>query len=285
MKLAKTNCGCQPCPVPGLRGVVARSAFTLIEILVAVAILGLILTAIYASWTAILRGADTGNRAAAIAQRERISRRVIEDALASVQYFTENASHYAFIADTTDDRFATLSLVARLPSSFPGSGMFPGQPLRRVTFAVKPGEKGGNQLLMSQSWLLTPTNIVEDPYTIKLADNINLFSLEFWDTNINDWAAEWLPTNQLPQVVRVAMAFGVPGQNANAADMVSTVVSLPAIAVTRDMQMPDGQTRVGPGGRPPPGSKPGNILNPGNNNGQPNPFTPPSTIVPGRLKP
>jgi len=38
----------------------SRRAFTLVEILIAVGILGMILVAIYASWNAILRGSRSG---------------------------------------------------------------------------------------------------------------------------------------------------------------------------------------------------------------------------------
>ena len=43
----------------------ARRGFTLVEILMAMAIFALVLTAIYATWTAILRGSRVGLEVAA----------------------------------------------------------------------------------------------------------------------------------------------------------------------------------------------------------------------------
>ena len=64
-----------------------RSAFTLVEIMVAIGIFSLVLAAIYSSWTAILRASKTGLEAAASAQRARITIRVLEDSLGSAQSF------------------------------------------------------------------------------------------------------------------------------------------------------------------------------------------------------
>jgi len=67
-----------------------RSAFTLVEIMIAICLLSLVLAAIYSSWTAILRASRTGLDAAATAQRARIAVRVLEDSLSSAQSFAAN---------------------------------------------------------------------------------------------------------------------------------------------------------------------------------------------------
>ena len=40
------------------------------------------------------------------------------------------------------------------------------------------------------------------PYTTVLAPNVNLFSLEFYNTNTLEWDPEWPWTNQLPKLVK-----------------------------------------------------------------------------------
>ena len=50
-----------------------EGGFTLIEIMMAMAVFGLVLTAIYATWTLILKSSKLGMAAAAQVQRERIS--------------------------------------------------------------------------------------------------------------------------------------------------------------------------------------------------------------------
>lgn len=213
-------------------------AFTLVEIMIAVAILGMILGAVYASWSAILRGSKIGQEAAAEAQRSRIAMRVLEDALVSTELFTENLQHYAFVTDTSGD-FALLSVAAHLSKSFPGSGVFGDQVVRRVTFSVELGN-AGNQLVMTQRPLLAATNATEDQsYSVPLARNISAFNLEFWDTNKHEWAGEWKFTNQLPKLVRVTLGFGRASQYfSRPKEIITRNVAMAATAIPREFQVP-----------------------------------------------
>ena len=114
--------------------------------------------------------------------------------------YADNPMYYGFFADTAGP-FAYLSFVARLPESFPGSGLFPGQPLRRVTFSVD----ADKNLMLMQSTLL---DLSETPYSIKLAPKTAVFALEFYDGRLSEWVPEWIATNSLPSMVRVAIDFG-----------------------------------------------------------------------------
>src|SRR5438128_1577215 len=67
---------CHPSPVTRHP---STAAFTLIEIMIAITILALVITAIYSSWTAILRASKAGLDAAASVQRARIAVRTLED--------------------------------------------------------------------------------------------------------------------------------------------------------------------------------------------------------------
>lgn len=215
------------------------AAFTLIEVLLAIGILALVMTAIYASWVAVLRGSKVGNTAADEVQRMRIARQALDQSLASAVLYASNPRYYSFIADTTDEKFALLSFVAHLPPDFPGSGMFPNQPLRRVTFAVEPGTNSGPPaLLLRQTSILTPTNSpIEESYTLTLSRNLAVFGVEFWSTNLNDWDVEWLQTNQVPKMLRVTLGFG-GARNAGGAPaiVVSSVISPGGQGVPRELQ-------------------------------------------------
>jgi prepilin-type N-terminal cleavage/methylation domain-containing protein len=228
------------------------TAFTLIEVLLAIGILALVMTAIYASWVAVLRGSKVGNTAADEVQRMRIARQALDQSLASAVLYASNPRYYSFIADTTDEKFALLSFVAHLPPDFPGSGMFPNQPLRRVTFAVEPGTNSGPPaLLLRQTSILTPTNSpIEESYTLTLSRNLAVFGVEFWSTNLNDWDVEWLQTNQVPKMLRVTLGFG-GARNAGGAPaiVVSSVISPGGQGVPRELQ---GNQPAAPGGLVPP---------------------------------
>ncbi|MEO5803055.1 MAG: prepilin-type N-terminal cleavage/methylation domain-containing protein [Verrucomicrobiota bacterium] len=213
-------------------------AFTLLEIMVAMAIFSCVLIAIYSSWAAIVRGSKAGLAAAAAAQHSRIAMKTIEDALLTTQLYTENVLHYSFIADTSDSKFAWLSLTARLPDTFPGSGLFGDQVMRRVTFAIEPGVDNTMQLVMSQVPLLLVTNADVTAYPITLVHDVSLFVLEFWDTQLGDWTDELLTTNQLPKMIRVSIGIGHAPSSSQPMEIASRIIAMPSIAVTPDIQQP-----------------------------------------------
>lgn len=223
---------------PGL-----RCGFTLLEILVAIAIFTAVLVAIYASWSSVIHGTRVGLTAAAEAQRTRMAMRTLTDALMSAEMFNANARYYSFIADTSSD-FAYLSMASCLSKSFVGSGLFGDMVVRRVTFSVEPGTNSDYQLVMYQQPLLVETNVNEQLGPLVLARDISLFTLEFWDIRTNGWTTEWLYTNQLPKMVRVSLGYGRPNRFYNRpVEIQSQVVLLSAMSVPREYQM----LRAGPG--------------------------------------
>lgn len=247
-----------------------RRAFTLVEVLMAVGIFAMVLTAIYATWSSVMKGTHAGLVAAADAQRERMTRKVIEDALTTYQGF---ASSNYLIDVGQDGDFAYLSLVSRLPESFPGSGIFGGQAMRRVSFWVGADPKsGGNRLYMSQFPPLLATNDQIAPYVIPLAKDVTGFEIQFWDDREGDFfPPESGPTNQMPKQIKVVLAFG--GKHRDEQLRLSTSIIAPAsTAVTADMQgQTGGAGAAGANANRIPrgfnGQNGGNIA-PGGNNGQ-----------------
>lgn len=248
-------------------------AFTLVEVLLASAILAMVLTGIYASWTSILRGSKVGLDAAAEAQRTRTALRAIEEALSSAQLYSGNIRYYSFLADTSKD-FAELSFVSRLPASFPGSGLFGEQVVRRVWFLVEQNAKGKNQLVLKQTPLLEAPESDAKPYSIVLAPNVNIFAIEFLDTNRWEWVSEWLYTNRLPKMARVAVSFGEKRHGpAKPEDTTIQTVLLSSAAIPRELQLPPGRAIGGPMINPLTGQPlpPGGVLPQPVGPGSPNP--------------
>lgn len=204
-----------------------RAAFSLVELMIAIGIFGMIMVAIFSTWTAILRGSRVGMAAAAEVQRTRIAVRALEESLSATVMFVDNAKYYGFFSDTSGKNVA-LSFVARLPMSFPGSGMFRDQDLRRVTFFVE-----GGQLMLSQSPVLEATEKIGKPYTIALAPGVTLFDMEFYDGLANKWFAEWVSTNQLPKMVRVALSFSPEGAATDRTRMTLRSIPLAGVQITR----------------------------------------------------
>src|SRR6266853_1551651 len=158
-----------------------QRAFTLVEIMIAVTIFVAVMIAIYSSWSAILRGRKIGQEAAVEAQRSRVAVRALENSLMSLQMFLANIKYDYFSADTSGD-FAALSFVAHLAKSFPRSGDFGDQVVRRLTFTVEPGTNSENVLLLRQNPILFQTSADEDENPLVLARNVKEY------TNRRTWS-------------------------------------------------------------------------------------------------
>ncbi len=227
-----------------------QPAFTLIEIMMAMVIFSLVVTAIYATWTLIIKSAKIGLEASAQLQRERIAMRTIEEALGCVRSFAADLRHYGFVAENGDD--VMLSFVARLPESFPRSGRFGDFDVRRVTFTLESGQNAERQLVLRQSPILMDADqdVDEQEHPLVLARGVNKMAFEFWDTRQNKWLDEWTQTNQLPKMMKVTLGFVVnkpnqPYGSSGTRQEVSRIVALPAMMVPVNYQRGGG---LPPGG-------------------------------------
>jgi type II secretion system protein J len=228
-----------------------RRAFTLVEMMIAIAILSIILAAIYSTWTAILRSAKVGLDAAASVQRARIAVRMLEDSLTSAQSFTRNPQFYGFVAENGSEPI--LSFVARVSKSFPRSGKFGDLDLRRITFTID----GDRQLVLRQNPVLMELDEDEKKYPLVLVKNVKEFSLQFWDQRLKDWTDEWTQTNTLPKLVTITLKVADNGTSAKS-DNITRIISIPSQAVPGQWQTPavpglnPGITQTNTGPPPPP---------------------------------
>jgi general secretion pathway protein J len=223
-----------------------KRGFTLIEVMLALTILGMIVAAIYSSWMAIVRGAETGKKAAAAVQRSRIAVRTLEEALMCARSFEANRNYYTFEAKNGSD--ATLSFVSRLSSSFPRNGRFGEFDVRRVTFSLEPGEDYGQQLVLRQRPILMEMDVDEREHPIVLFKHVKHFEMEFWDEKENEFGLdEWTETNRLPWMVKIKLQWGGDTaqafQSSQADQGITNVIALVAGTVKAAWQT---QTRPGP---------------------------------------
>lgn len=249
-------------------------AFTIIEIMMAMAIFGLLLTAIYASWTLILRSAKIGLEASARIQRERIAIRTIEESLSCVRSFEADRQHYGFVAENSDA--GVLSFVARLPESFPRGGRFGDFDVRRVSFSLEGGPDSQSQLVLRQTPVLMEMDQEERDHPLVLARGVSKMAFEFWDDRKKDWVDDWTATNQLPKMLKLTLTFRrmVAGNvSFHQEEEVSRIIQLPSVMVPTAIQRPNPQQQPNqpPGGgnqliRPNPNQNPNQ---PPNNNRNP----------------
>jgi type II secretion system protein J len=228
----------------------ATGAFTIIEIMIAMFIFALVLTAIYSIWHGILKGTASGLKAAAEVQRSRVAMRSIEQALLSARVFTENIKHYYFITDSSGEK-ASIEMTCRLPVDFLGMGyMDPNLRMRRVKIGTRPSPDGGDELVLSHyPMLIDPEAPGGKPYSIVLARDVSRFELEFLEPRRGEWVSDWISTNTMPRAVRVTLGLGKLTGNSFGPpqDLVSRIVAMPAQNVAGLQAQPPG-----PPIRPPP---------------------------------
>ncbi|HXR46974.1 MAG TPA: type II secretion system protein [Candidatus Limnocylindrales bacterium] len=204
-------------------------AFTLLELMLAIAIFSLVMAAIYSSWMFILRATKVGQEATAQVQRRRVAVRTIENALTCVQSFQASQQYYTFVVQNGDEPL--LSFTARLPDDFPRNGRFGDFNMRRVTFTVEAGPDSEKDLVLRQNPILMDMDKDEQEHPLVLARNVKRFAAECWDPTENDWSDKWNNTNQIPTMVRFTLVLGGNQLN-NFGD------TGPALAVTRIVAMP-----------------------------------------------
>lgn len=227
-----------------LRHCRCRRAFTLVEILLAFAIFGMVLLAIYACWTLILKSSRIGQDAAAQIQRERVAINTIKEALGGVVSFQSAPQYYTFLAENDNNGY--LSFAARVPEVFPRNGMmaFEGYDVRRLNFSVEngPGLDAPRQLVLRQTPLLREMHRDEQDFPFVVARGVNKLEMEFWDNKKNDWINEWTRTNELPKMIKIKLEFHRTNPNQPHAQPVKEeildIAALPAIMVPTTYQGP-----------------------------------------------
>jgi type II secretion system protein J len=180
-----------------------RAGFTLVEILIAIGIFSLVVAAIYACWSAVLRSSKVGLDAAARAQRSRMAMQSVEEALTYARMYAANADLYWFEGNSGSD--ALLSFVAKLPRSFPRGGKFGDLTLRRVEFSLREGDDYMRELVLRQRPILMEYDVDEENYPLVLARDVDEMIIEFWDPQTEDWIDAWTETNLIPPMVRVSL--------------------------------------------------------------------------------
>jgi len=209
----------------------AAAAFTLLEIVIAISIFTFIMISVIGCWKCIVSGKMIAEDAAAAAQRSRIGIKTVVEALTCAQLSGQNLQFYGFVTDTSG-KFASLSLAARLPGDFPGSGLFGDNVMRRVTFDVEKDAEGKLDLIMNQSPLLAVSDDQNTPYSIPLARDVNVFMLEFWSKENGEWEVSFDPTNKLPPMVRVTLGCGHPANNPDVPyELICRTVAIPSDAM------------------------------------------------------
>ena len=238
-----------------------KFGFTLIEVMVAIAIFTMVVGAIYSTWAVIMKSSAVAQDVAAQAQRQRITLRTLEDSLMAIQSFQASPQYYSFVLQG-DEGASVLSFTARVPEIFPRNGKFVNPNtgrdfnLRRLTYSLEAGDGNEKNLVLRQNPVLMDLDADEQQYPLVLARNVRKFAVECWDPVKLDWVKEWTDTNtnSIPKLVRVNLVLG---------GNVAAGLAAPDFAVARIYSLPSqslpAAAQNGAGGapnQPPPQIKP-----------------------------
>ena len=240
------------------------TAFTLIEVMIAMTIFCLVLAAIYSSWDMIWRASRISQAAAAQVQRQRVAIHTIEDALTCIQSFQASMQYYSFVVNEDPPQ---LDFTARLPDNFPRNGKFGDLNVRQLQFSLEAGPDSEKDLVLRQRPILLDLDADEQQNPLVLARNVQTFKVECWDTNQAEWTTEWDNTNSIPPLIRVNLVLGGKKNNGfgdpTPTLTVSRVIAVPSQTMSVVVQTGGG----GPGGVNPPGI---NLANPATTGSRPN---------------
>ncbi len=210
------------------------SAFTLIEVMVAMAIFALVVAAIYSTWLLVVRASLVAQQTAARTQRQRVALRTIEDSLSCIQSYQASIQYYYFAVDNGDQPF--LSFTAQLPDVFPRNARFGGVNLRRLTFSVEPGKDMQNDLVLRQNPVLMDMDLDERQTPLVLAHDVKTFAVECWDLAQGEWVTEWDNTNTIPTALLVTIALNNGHDPGSSVTSVTRLIAIPSTTLPSGLQ-------------------------------------------------
>jgi general secretion pathway protein J len=205
----------------------AHSGFTLLEIMLAVTILAIVVTAVYGIWSVSLHAWRRGEDAAAMFQRQRIVLEGLNELTKSAVYFGSDPSTYRLFGrhdETEGDliSFVTASDALLPPSEMAIAGM------RRVTIWLAKDQLDRPLLAVAN----TPALEIDDaphPPPHVFSTDVSGFSVRYWRASTSEWRDDWQEENTMPDAVEFTVTFGgTGGRN-------------PPVAITRAVEFPIAQ--------------------------------------------
>lgn len=183
----------------------SRHGFTLLEVLLAVAILSLIGTLIFSSFQNITNASvqieDSMN---SLHHGEIILEQLVTSLRSSV-FFEQNADKYGYIHedDDTQDLLSWVSgTMAFIPPRFPTQ-----QGLHRIYLSVDEIDGVEGLYVAAYPHLVDPENDDEvekvDPWLV--SSKVRGIDFRFYNVNEQDWDDEWERKNQLPQFIELSL--------------------------------------------------------------------------------
>ncbi len=204
----------------------SRSAFTLLEIMLAVTILGLLVIAVSSTWSAGLRGWKRSNTLAETWQRERILSESIAELAQAAVYFPDRRRLYAFRLEHDSVRGDSISFVTASDALLPPSeAMLAG--LRRVTLYLDQDADGQPCLMIQNAPALQEEEVAAPKTGYALARGVTGFAVRLRDIRTEAWKEKWEETDTMPSGLEFRLTLA-PLDGTGPEMTVTRLVDLPA---------------------------------------------------------
>jgi len=205
---------------------ISRAGFTLLEILVAVAILSIVVAALYGTWSAALNGWRRGTDASEVFQRQRVVMEALKELTQSAVFFSASADLYTIIGAKNPGlgdsvTFVTASDAFLPPSEATDAGM------RRVTISLEQDQYRRTYLaIVNQPALRPDDQSAEPPQAHVISMDVSGFYVRYRDPRSGDWDETWEEAALPPSAIEYTVVFGQQGGR------------LPPVVVTRAVDIP-----------------------------------------------
>jgi prepilin-type N-terminal cleavage/methylation domain-containing protein len=213
----------------------SQAGFTLLEIMLAVSILAIIVTAVYGTWSTSLTAWKRGMEITDTFQRQRIVLDTLSELAKSAVFYGTKPELYSvkgIRSDRTGDSisFVTASDLLLHPSEELAAGM------RRVTVALAQDRDGNVFLGISNAPALQDAEQTPPDEPHVLSADVNSFQVRYFDLRSAAWVDAWEEQSITPGAIEFTVTFR-PGK-----------AGTPAVSVTREVELPAAQFALERGG-------------------------------------
>lgn len=184
-----------------------RRAFTLLEVMLAVTILGLVMTAVYATWSAAISAWKRSSTLSAAFQRERVVMDTLTELASSMVYFPSSKELYR--VDGTHDAVTgdAVSFITSSDILLPQSESWLAG-MRRVTIALQRDEEGDPILAILNTVALSSANTASEYQSHVLSADVSGFQVRYRNPVDDTWQDKWDESRFIPSAIQFTVAFG-----------------------------------------------------------------------------
>lgn len=206
-----------------------QSAFTFLELMLAVTVLGLVMTAVFSTWSAGLNGWKKTAGVSDNFQRDRIVMGTLADLTKSIVMFNNKDGLYNIKFEHQSRGGDSISFVTASTALLPASEIFAAG-MRRVTIALDRDERGRTFLGLANAPALALEKADRPAVPHSLSAEVSGFAVRLRHPRDGTMKDRWDEPNLPPSAIEYTIAFGRNDGRT------------PPVVVTRTFELPVAQS-------------------------------------------